>query len=401
MKELFEKRATLVAEARSIIDTADKAGKGLSQEDNNRYDAIMSEVNSISSDIEKRERLATVEAGLNSSTGVIAGRDSGNGNGGNVDTEKRAAFSKYLKFGKSELTNSEVRALSAGTDSTGGAFLAPDLMSSTIIKAIDNQSVVYPNATKVVFTGAKSLGATTISANPADADWTTEVAAVSLDTTMATSRRELTPKTLTKMIKVSEKLLMNSSSAESVVADRMGYILGQTYEKGFLLGAGSTDPLGLFTASASGIATGRDMSTGNTSTAFTYDGLINAKYSLKTGYIRNAKWIFHRDAVALLAKLKDTTNQPIWQPSVIAGQPDTLLGVPLMISEYAPNTFTTGLYVGLIGDLSFYWVAEMPSFGVQRLNELYAGTNEVGFKVHAETDGAPVIGEAFARVKLA
>lgn len=401
MKDLFEKKASLVAEARGIVNAAEQAGKPMSQEDNNRFDALMSEVNSISADIEKRERLAKVEAGLNASTGVISGRDSGNGNKGS-DTEKRAAaFVKYIAHGPQTLNGEEFRALAAGSDSTGGAFLAPDQMVNAVIKAIDNESVVYPNASKFTLQGAKSLGAPVITANPADSDWTTEVQATSLDTTMATSRRELTPNTLTKMIKVSEKLLKNAVNAEQIVVDRMSYVLGQTYEKAFVAGSGSSQPLGLFTASASGVTTGRDMSTGNTSTAITFDGLMNAKYSLKGGYLRNAKWIFHRDAVSMIAKIKDTAGQYVWQQSLRDGQPDSLLGMPVLISEYAPNTFTTGLYVGILGDLSYYWIAELPGFGVTRLNELYAGTNEVGFKVHAEIDGAPVLAEAFARVKLA
>jgi len=37
---------------------------------------------------------------------------------------------------------------------------------------------------------------------------------------------------------------------------------------------------------------------------------------------------------------------------------------------------------------------------VQRLNELYAATNQVGFIGRLESDGMPVLEEAFARVTL-
>jgi hypothetical protein len=37
---------------------------------------------------------------------------------------------------------------------------------------------------------------------------------------------------------------------------------------------------------------------------------------------------------------------------------------------------------------------------IQRLDELYAATNEVGFIGRKYTDGAPVLETAFARVKL-
>jgi HK97 family phage major capsid protein len=59
------------------------------------------------------------------------------------------------------------------------------------------------------------------------------------------------------------------------------------------------------------------------------------------------------------------------------------------------------LYVGAFGDFSFYHIAEGMNFTVQRLDELYAITNQVGFIGRQEIDGMPALAEAFARVKLA
>ena len=70
------------------------------------------------------------------------------------------------------------------------------------------------------------------------------------------------------------------------------------------------------------------------------------------------------------------------------------------MSEYAPSTFTTGLYVGIIGDFQWYWIAESLRFELQRLDELYAATNQVGFIGRLEADGMPVLAEAFTRVAL-
>ena len=168
-----------------------------------------------------------------------------------------------------------------------------------------------------------------------------------------------------------------------------------------MTGSAAQQPLGVFTASANGISTGRDVSTGNTTTAMTFDGLIEAKYGLKGNYWPRARWIFHRDAMKTIAKLKDGEGQYIWRESVRVGEPDRLLGMPIMMSEYAPNTFTTGLYVGILGDFASYWIADALSMQIQRLVELYAETNQVGFIGRLETDGMPVLEEAFSRVKLA
>ena len=51
--------------------------------------------------------------------------------------------------------------------------------------------------------------------------------------------------------------------------------------------------------------------------------------------------------------------------------------------------------------ISVISVADALSMQIQRLNELYVETNQVGFIGRPETDGAPVLEEAFVRVKLA
>lgn len=79
----------------------------------------------------------------------------------------------------------------------------------------------------------------------------------------------------------------------------------------------------------------------------------------------------------------------------------SILDMPFLVSEFAPNTFTTGLFVGILGDFSRCWIADSLSMQVQRLTELYAATNQTGFIGRLETDGMPVLEEVFARVTLA
>jgi len=160
--------------------------------------------------------------------------------------------------------------------------------------------------------------------------------------------------------------------------------------------------MGVFTAATAGfgISTSRDVATGNAATAFTTDGLMEALYSLKGQYHALATWIFHRDAIKRLRKLKDGEGQYIWNPDMKGGQPDMVLGRPYKMSEYCPNTFTTGKYVGIIGDFKNYWIADALSMRIQRLNELYAATNQVGFIGRLESDGMPTLEEAFSRVTL-
>ena len=48
-----------------------------------------------------------------------------------------------------------------------------------------------------------------------------------------------------------------------------------------------------------------------------------------------------------------------------------------------------------------YWIADALTMTIQVLKELYAESNQTGYIGRLETDGAPVLAEAFARVKLA
>ena len=215
-------------------------------------------------------------------------------------------------------------------------------------------------------------------------------------------KRTWKPNPIAKRVLISNKLLRTSPiDVEAYMRDRLAYKFGITQEKAFLTGDGVAKPLGVFTASADGISTARDVSTGNSTTAIGADGLIEAKYKIKGAYWSKLNWVFHRDALKQISKLKDGEGTYIWRLALTASEPDTLLGSPVRMSEYAPNTFTTGLYVGIVGDFSKYYIADALDMQLQRLTELYAESNKIGLIGRMETDGLPVLEEAFARVTLA
>ncbi len=199
---------------------------------------------------------------------------------------------------------------------------------------------------------------------------------------------------------------MLSVDAEREVNDELIYKFGVTEEKAYLTGTGSAQPLGIFTADANGITTGRDVAAA-AAAAIAADDLINVKFSLKAQYWKEAQWVLHRNVFKAVRKLKISATgqagefQYVWQPGLSAGAPDTLLDQPYNISEYAPGTITTGLYTAALGCFRYYRIAELPDVAMQRLTERYADTNEVGFIGRRWLDGAPVLEEAWARLKQA
>jgi len=316
------------------------------------------------------------------------------------DAAKNAAFRQYLLTG----TLPTRAALQKDVDASGGFLLAPEQFIAQLIQDLDNMVWFRQFATVIPVVGAQGIGVPSLETDIADTTWTTELAVGTEDSSMVFGKRALTPHPLAKYIKVSKDLLRSAAlSVESIVRQRLSYKFGTVQEAAFMTGSGSGSPLGIFTASDHGITTSRDVSTDNTATAITADGLINCKYGLSGPWLNsgNLRWVFHRDAVKMIRKLKDGEAQYLWQPGLVADRPDSILGVPVLVSEYAPNTFTASQYVGVIGDLSYYWIADNMSLEIQRLVELYALTNQDAFVGRLACDGMPVLEEAFIRVQLA
>ena len=54
--------------------------------------------------------------------------------------------------------------------------------------------------------------------------------------------------------------------------------------------------------------------------------------------------------------------------------------------------------VGIFGNFKYYEIAQIGSVELQRLDELYANTNEIGIVARMFVDGIPSIENAFARM---
>ncbi len=397
LNKLREERGKAIAAARGILDQAEGAGRELTDEELGKHDELIARQDDLRkqiASIEKqddleREALASISPEIESQANAEEG-------------DPIVALQHYLMNGfvPNSRDGEMLAALQSDVDQAGG-FLVPEQTLNQLIKAVDDVTFVRSLATVIPVQGADSLGVPTLDADPADADWTSELLTGNEDSTMAFGSRSLSPHPLAKRIKVSQTLLRRSSQPiEALVAARLGYKFGITLEKAFLTGSGSQQPLGVFTASSQGISTGRDVAAAS-ATALAGDDLIKTKYALKSQYQATAQWLLHRDVLSLVARIKDTANNYIWRAGLSGNDPDTLLNRPINMSEYAPNTVTTGQYVAMFGDFKQYWIAEDSQFQLQRLSELYAETNQVGFIGRQHADGMPVLEEAFARLKMA
>ncbi len=388
--EMKQERASLTAQIRALVD--EFAGQELPGEKKEElakmetcFDVLNGSIVTEEKQLERERIIGEAQARIE----TLPARD-----------ELMSAFSNYLRMGDS--TSREVyAALQQDNPTQAGYLVAPEKFVSELIKDLSDMTFMRQKA-KVLppLQGAQSLGYPTRTAGMSSFAWGTEIQAPTADAALAFGKREFKPIPATSEILISKTLIRNVANADALIRAEIAEEVGKNLETAYMSGTGAGQPLGLFTASNDGIGTTRDVSTGNTATEVKFDGLMEAKYAIKAQYRPGAEWIFHRDGIKKIAKLKDSNGQYIWQPSVVANAPDMLLGHPVNESEYAPSTFTTGLYVGIFGNLKNYWIVDSLAMEIQVLMELYARTNQADYITRIETDGAPVVANAFARVKL-
>lgn len=390
--ELKQMRAKAVADMRAIMDRCTDAA--MSAEDQTAYDAAEAEFTSISDLIDKEEQLQARERRMGEiEDGIERGARE------NPNDRQIQMFASALT-GNSADVAAYRNAYSLGTDGQAGYLTAPVQFIADLIKGLDDDLFMRRICHQTPRLGkAQSLGFPYIATDASNAEWEGETDTPTEETTLTFGRREFKPNRMAKLVKISNTLINHAELAQAAVLERMRYMIAATQEKAYMTGDGSGKPLGIFTASTSGIPTSRDV-TAAKATSIKADELIDLKYSLKGQYHARMAWVMHRNMVKNIAKLKDNNGAFMWQPSIQAGQPDMLLGRAVYMTEYAPNELKANAYVAVLGDFRNYWICDADTLEMKVLRELYATTNQIGYMFNYFGDGAPVVGEAFARLKM-
>ncbi len=302
------------------------------------------------------------------------------------------------------------------TAADGGKAIAPEQFVDELIKDIEKECPVYALVKKIPVTGAGSLGLPYEQVDASDAAWTEEVPSseITADTSWKFGKKQLSPTDLTKLIKISKKMLAVSAlPIENLTREKLREKFTAAFENAILNGtgvvasgqSGTNQPLGLFVASSNGISTARDVECG-AALSISADDFINAYMALRPAYRKNAVWIMNTQTLKAAMKLKDLDGQYIWQQSLREGEPSTILGRPVIESEYAPTgsgtngAWAAGDYAAVFGDLRYYQFAYWKGVEITLDNLTFAGKNQVGIYGHTLADGQPTLEKAFSRLKI-
>jgi HK97 family phage major capsid protein len=189
------------------------------------------------------------------------------------------------------------------------------------------------------------------------------------------------------LIQVSRELLNDTGvDLEGYLAMQAGRALGNAFGAHMVTGTGTGQPRGVVTDATVGVTGG----TGVTG-AFTADNLIDLFYSVIAPYraSSSAYWVTKDSTLANIRKLKDTTNQYIWQPSLQVGAPDTLLGKALVTD---PNVAAPAINAKsvIFGDMSQYFVRMAGGVRFERSDDFAFNTDLVTFRALLRADAALV-----------
>ncbi len=281
--------------------------------------------------------------------------------------------------------------LQEGVDTDGG-YLVPEEYDGRLITKLTEENVIRKLGHRITTAGEHKIN---IAATLPAAAWIDEGGALAFsDATF--SQINLDAHKLHVAVKVTEELLYdNAFGLENYIIDEFGKALANAEEDAFLNGNGTGKPLGLL-AETGGAEIGV---TAASSTAITSDEIINLIYSLKRPYRKNAVFIINDATLAIIRKLKDGNGAYMWQPSLVANEPDKLLGYPVYTSQFMPLA-AAGNKAVIFGDLSYYNIGDRGTRSFAELRELFAGNGMIGFVAKERVDGKLVLPEAVKVLKM-
>lgn len=394
--ELRQKRAKTWEETKKFLDShADENGL-LSAEDEAAYDKMEADITRLGGQIERLERQKALDAELSLPVNKPITEKPASvrveEKTGTAGDNYRKFFWDFMRTSPASITPAIKNALQIGTDTEGG-YLVPDEFEKKLIEALTEQSVFRSLATVIkTASGERKIPLVT---GYGQAAWTDEEALIT-ESDDSFGQVSLGAHKLATLVKVSDELLYDSAfDLESFIAAQFARRISEKEEDAFISGNGTSKPTGILDDTG-GAQVGV---TAKATADVTADELIDLYYSLKKPYRKKATFLMNDATVKCIRKLKDSTGNYLWQPSISGGTPDKILDCNLVTSVSMPTLSASAKGIAF-GDFSYYWIADRQNRIFKKLSELYAANGQVGFIGTQRVDGKLILPEAVKLIKM-
>jgi len=393
--DMRRKRGEVWDKAKAFLDAHQDENGVMNAEDTQTHERMEQEVVDLGHAIDRMERAEQMDREMNAEPAdpMLTNRPE---QPSHDDPKRGTASDAYKKAFWAQLkgrTSYEVRnALEVG-ELTEGGYTVPDEFEHQLVEALQEENIMR-NLVHVITTASGDRKIPLVTSY-GTASWIEEEQQIT-ESDVAFGQITLGAHKLATAIRISQELLQDSAfDMAGFIAHEFQRRAGAAEEEAILAGDGSHKPIGLLhdtLGAETGVTTA-------SSTAITAEELIDLQHSLKSGYRRKAAFIMNDSTIKAVRKLKDGQGQYLWQPSIREGVPDMLLNTKIYMSNYMPQV-EAGKKVILFGDYSYYWLADREGRTLQRLNELYAMTDQVGFKLTERLDGRLILPEAVKVLKM-
>ncbi|WP_206238083.1 phage major capsid protein [Novosphingobium terrae] len=322
--------------------------------------------------------------------------------GGATAPQSSSFTENYLRRGQ----EAELKSLTIGSPADGG-YAVPTQLDARIAERLTAISPIRAIA-QVVQTSTSdyrkliSLGGTV-------SGWVSESAARSASATP--SFAEIVPPSgdLYANPSASQQMLDDAAfDLESWLAQEIATEFGRAEGAAFINGTGTNQPSGFLSTPIASTAdatrsfgTLQYLASGDAATlGAAADGLlIDVVMALKAGHRQGAVWVMNAKTLSTVRKLKDADGAFLWQGSLIDGQPDRLLGYPVVEAADMPDVAAGSTPIAFGNFQNGYIITER--FGTRLLRDPYSNKPFVNFYATRRIGGQVLDSEAIKLVKIA
>jgi HK97 family phage major capsid protein len=405
LQAFLKKKGELVASARALNDSADV----LSDDDQSKYDAIMSDLDGINASIEREKNLIEAERQL-SSTPLEATTVGLNTHDNREDDPTRGfkSYGDFLQCVHSSAVNNitdERLLIGAATPSTygsegvgaDGGFLVPTEFSSEIFSNSLEGDALLP-LTDNINIGSNSMvfpadETTPWGSNGIRAYWDGEAAAAT-ETKPVLKSNTLRMNKLVALVPVTDELLSDGNAVASYLTNKTAESIRWKSNDAIINGTGAGMPEGI-TNSGAIISQAKEGS--QTADTINKENVAKMLGRLPASSMGRAVWLINNDAYNQLITM-NSGNELIWMPpsSGMVGAPaGTLLGRPVIVSQSCQT----------LGDLNDIILADFGSYrtitkagGVETATSmhLYFDSNATAFRATFRMDGQSSVSGAYS-----
>jgi HK97 family phage major capsid protein len=305
------------------------------------------------------------------------------------------------------LADGERKALQAGVDSDGG-YLMPAAAAGRVAKKRFDLSPIrqIANVQQISTEALEGLNDT----DEASYGWAAEAGTRSETNTPTVGKYRIEAHEMYAAPKATQKLLDDGAvDVEAWLAAKVADKFARVEGAAFVAGTGIGQPRGFtsYTTAATSdltrawgtlehVATGVAGDFAATSPADHLFALIGA---FKPAYLDNAKWVTTRECITKVRKFKEaTTNAYMWQPGLQAGQPDRLLGYPVVNAQDMPVLASGSLSMALGDFMEGYQIVDR--IGIRTLRDPFTAKPYIIFYSTMRVGGGVLNYEAIKFIKF-